>query len=791
MVSLVSSIDKKLLRDISRLRGQVITIALVVASGIAGYVTMQGTYTSLEWSRSAYYERYRFADVFVHVKRAPLSLVPDLEQLPGVASVHSRVVETVSIPVETLPEPASGTIVSVPDDGRPPLNDLFLKSGRYLDPGRTNEVLVLDSFAREHFLEPGDSIPIVVNGTLRHQVVVGTAMSPEFVFAMPPGSLTADPKRFGVLWMSRSALGAVFEMDGAFNDAVIRLQPGASQASVITEVDRILEPYGSLGAIGRDKQLSNWVLDGELRQLQSMATFIPLIFLGVAAFLLNVVLARLVSLQRSQIAALKALGYPDRAIGFHYVKLVSVIVLIGAIIGVALGSWLGRGMTELYTQFFSFPLLRYRLDPGVVVTGIGVSLVAALVGALASARQVAKLPPAEAMRPPAPASFKPTFIERMGVHSLLSPSARMVLREVERRPLRLALSALGISMAVAILVTGRFSLDSIDYLMRVQFHEAWREDVSVTFSRPLSERAVREVEHLPGVLHAEGHRAVPVRIRSGAVQRDVALLGYEDGGELRYALDADGRRIELPKDGTVLSRKLAEILGVRVGDTVDVQIQEGDRGRRPLLVTGTIDDSFGLQGYMRLETLQDFVHEQGAVSQVLMRIDPARLHELETRLKEMPAVASVLRKQTIIDQFKAQTADWMVAMMLIMTVFASVIAIGVVYNNARVALSVRARDLGSLRVLGFTRREISAILLGELSLQVLLAIPIGLAVGTWMAHAMMSQVDPEQYRMPVIISAQTYAFAVLVTIGAGIASALLVRRKLDRLDLIAVLKTRE
>jgi putative ABC transport system permease protein len=516
-----------------------------------------------------------------------------------------------------------------------------------------------------------------------------------------------------------------------------------------------------------------------------------MIFLGVAAFLLNVVLSRLVHLQRPQIAALKALGYPDRVIGFHYVKLVSVIVVIGAIVGIALGSWLGRAFTELYTQFFRFPLLVYRLNPEVVTVSVSVSLVAGLVGALGAARNVARMPPAEAMRPPAPPTFKPTLLERTGFHRLLSPSARMVLREIERRPLRLALSAVGVAMAVAILIVGRFNADALDHMMRVQFHEAWAEDVSVTFRQQIDDRALRDLAHVPGVLHVEGMRNVPVRFRNGPHFRDSVIIGYQDGGELRRPLDALGNEVLLPRDGIVLSRKLAEILDVRPGQTLALELREGDRDVRDILVADVIDDSFGLLGYMRLSSLQTFLGEEGVVNQALMRIDEESLAAIQSRLKELPVVQSVLRKQTIIDQFNEQSAEMMVAMTFIMTLFAMVVAVGVVYNNARVALSVRARDLGSLRVLGFSRAEISVILLGELGVQLVLAIPLGLVIGTWMVHGVMSTVDPEQYRLPIIISDQTYAFAAVVALAAGVASALLVRRKLDKLDLIAVLKTRE
>ena len=788
---MVGALDRKLLRNLRELRGQVITIALVVACGIAAYVTMQSAYASLHYSKTAYYEKYRFGDVFAHCKRAPETVRHELEALPGVARADTRIVETAMLPVEGLPEPASANLVSLPGDAMPELNALFLYDGRTVEPGHTDEVVVLRTFAQAHGLEPGDRLPAVINGKKRNLRIVGTAASPEYVMAIAPGDITPDPKRFAVLWMDRSVLAAAFEMQGAFNDVVLQVQPGATLDGVLGGVDRVLEPYGGFGAMPRKRQISNATLDGELLQLESMATVVPVIFLGVAAFLLNVVLSRLVFLQRSQIAALKALGYADRAIGVHFLKLVSVIVLFGAVLGVTLGAWLGHGMTEFYGDFFHFPVLEYRLEARVVLVSVVISLVAAVVGALATVQRIANLPPAEAMRPPPPASYKPTLVERLGLFSLLDPAERMIVREIQRRPLRLALSSLGIAMSVGIVVVGQFWGDAMDFLIDVQFERAMREDMNVTFAEPIEERALRDLAHVPGVLAVEGMREVPVRFRNGFRYRDSALIGYAEGNELRRVLDKMGNPVALPVEGVLLTNKLAEILDVEPGDSVEVELREGDRKTRTIPVAGLVDEAFGLQGHMNKAALHHVLREEALVTSAQLEVDSLRGDETRARLKEMPKVVSVTRVDNLRSRFSDQSQAMIMAFTIVLTLFAAAIAIGVVYNNARISLSMRSRDLASLRVLGFTRTEISAILLGELGIQILLAIPVGLVIGTYLATAMMQTVDPETYRFPVIISAKSYAFAALVALAAGLVSGLMVRRKLDKLDLIGVLKTRE
>jgi putative ABC transport system permease protein len=788
---MVAAIDRKLLRDLARLRGQVLTIALVSACGIASYSATRGTYESLLYARDAYYERQRFADGFAHLERAPDALLSRVQDIPGISLAYGRILEPVKLPLEGLSEPAQGHAISLPVTGTPLLNGLHLVEGRLPESGRSDEVVLLEAFAKAHALHSGDHVPVVLNGVLRSFRITGVAMSPEYVFSVPPGELLADPKRFAVLWLNLNVLEAAYQMEGAFNDVSVKLQPGASETAAIAAMNNVLDRYGGMGAYGRDKQLSHNVVKSELGSLKSMANILPVIFLAVAAFLVNVVLSRLVQLQRSQIAALKAVGYRDRDIALHYLKLVSVILLIGAFLGLAVGVWIGQYFTNLYIRFFSFPDLRYISDPGVLGTALFVSIATAVVGALATAVMVMRLPPAEAMRPESPVSYRRALSEVLRLHALFGDAARMVLRELERRPLRTFFSALGIAFSVALLVSGRFMFDSIDTLMAVQFEGVQREDLIVTFTEAVSDRATREIAHLPGVSRVEGMRIVPVHMGFEHRTRDVQLFGYSDDADLRRVLDERGKLYVPPRDGVMLSSELAKVLHVRVGQSVWVELLEGNRKKQAVRVAAVVDDLIAMFGHMRLDTLNRLMHEQARVSLAALSIDPRQYPALRAALTERPSVLGISRREHQIELFKRQTSDQMRVFTLIVTMFASIIAVGVVYNNARVSLSMRARDLASLRVLGFRRAEISAVLLGELALQVLIGLPPGMWIGKWLAIGMISGIDAEQYRFPVAISMQTYAYAAVVTLGAAALSALLVRRKLDRLDLIAVLKTRE
>lgn len=789
---MVNVLDRKLLRDLMRLKGQALTIALVVAVGVANYITLRSAWRALGDSRAAYYQDYRFADVFARLKRAPDSVVNQLHDVQGVASAYPRIVEEVLLPIEGLLTPGQGQIISLPVHGRPPLNDVQVRAGRFPEPGRGNEVLVYEPFAIAHGLTPGSIIPAILNGKLHELIIVGLAISPEFVFAVEPGGMTSDDERFAPMWMSKSAVAAAFQMEGAFNDVVIRLEPGADERAVLIAIDRILQRYGGLGAYGRDIQVSNAILDGELAQIEAMVIVLPSVFLAVAAFLLNVVFSRLVALQRAQIAVIKAVGYGNSAIALHYLKMVSVIVLIGSLLGVGLGAWLADGMLDLYTRFFRLPMTRTRLDLPIAINAVVASFVAAVLGIGFAIRSAVTLPPAEAMRPPSPVRYHSSAVERFPILRKVRQTTMMVFREIWRRPLRTLLSSTGIAFALAIIILGRFGKDAHGPILDLQFGRQQREDISVIFGNEVEDRSLGYLAHLPGVDQVDGYRATPVRFRSGPHWRDSILIGLPPDSHLRRLFNRQFQPARIPHSGILMTDVLADILGAEPGDLIEVELKEGDRGTRQVRIAGTIDEAFGIQGYVQKDTLHQLLREKPTINTALLRVDPAREAELHQRLTDIPMVQSIHRKRTLLERFEEQTSQTMYVITLILTLFATAIAVAVVYNNARVSLSVRSRDLATLRVLGFTRAEISAILLGEQAVQVLLGIPFGLLLGTWAARALLElQADPEQFRMPMLISSRTYAFAVVVILAAAVLSALLVRRRLDTLDLIGVLKTRE
>jgi putative ABC transport system permease protein len=711
--------------------------------------------------------------------------------LPGVAQVETRVAADVKLDIRGFTEPVTARLVSLPDTGSPILNRLYLRKGRLVEPWSDDEVVVSEAFAEAHRFSPGDRFGAVINGKWKTLMIVGIALSPEFILQTRPGAISPDFKRYGILWMGRDALGTAYNMKGAFNDMIMALATGANLDDLLPSLDRLLDRYGGLGAYGRKDQMSHRFLTEEFKQLERSSELFPPIFIAVAAFLLNVVISRTVSTQRDQVAVLKAFGYGNMDLAIHYIKLVILIVLIGIAGGLAVGVWLGKELAMIYMEFYRFPYLSYELNPSVAVTAAAISTASALAGTLYSVRKAALLPPAEAMRPEQPARFRKSVFEYAGLWRMLSQPTRIIIRNIERRPVKTLLTVTGISLSCAIMIVGTFSKDAIDFMVDVQFRRSQKEDMTVTFVEPTSWKALYELRGLRGVLHAEAFRSVPVRFRFGHRSYQTMIRGIEPGNRLHFPIDRNLRPIILPPAGIVLTDYFGKILGIKTGDILTVEVLEGSRPVRQVPVAGLVSQYIGLMGYMDLSALNRLMREGTAISGVYLSTDPLYQSGIYSTLITMPRVSGTLVRMEEIRNFYETQAESLLFFTFVASLLAGTIAFGVVYNSARIALSERSRELASLRVLGYTKAEIFYIFLGELGILTLAAIPPGFLTGWGISTYIAKALGSDLFRIPVVIEHATYSLAAAVVVASACLSGLIVGNRLNHLDLIAVLKTRE
>jgi len=788
----MKALDRKALRDLRLLWSQALTIALVVASGIGGFIGCLSAVDSLALARDRYYDVGQFADVFAVVKRAPDGLARRLADLPGVVDVQATVEAGARVTVPGSPDPVIGHLAGLDLRGARPLNRVSLRTGRLPQPGSRPggalEAVVSEGFAQAHRLALGAELPALVNGKHRTLRISGTALSPEFIFAGLWGM--PDLRALGAFWGDEGELAGPVDRRGAFNRVALKLAPRASRPAVIDAASRHLAAFGGLPAHGREEQVSHAMLDNEIREQQVLGTVLPAIFLAVAAFLLHVVAARLVATQREQVAALKALGYRNRTIAAHYLKLVTPMVGAGFLLGLALGKWLGLGLMGLYAEIFRFPRFEHEVAPALVAVSFAIVALTAVLGTLTAIAATVRLQPAEAMRPPAPGRYRRSLLERVP-RLRTGPALRMILRNIERRPLRAAVTTGGIAAAVAIVVMGNFFRDAIEVIVDANFNLAMRSDIALWAVEPVDAGAARLLARLPGVLQVEAGRRVAVRFVHGQRSETGLVQGYAVPPQLQRVVDVDLREASIPPNGLLMSDRLADKLRLRPGQTVTLEIREGRRLVREVVVESTVRDMMGLNAYMERRALNRLLREGDVATQFTLRVQGSAAREVLRATREMPRIAGAFSKATMLRNMEEVTARNILIISGILTAFAAVIAVGVVYNNARIALAERSWELASLRVLGFTRAEVSVLLLGELALGIAVALPLGMALGWALTHSVVEAMRSDQFLFPVVIRPRTYAWAALCVVAAGIASAMVVRRRIDRLDMVAALKTRE
>ncbi len=787
----MKALDRKLLRDLRLIWSQAATLALVVASAVAGFITTYSAQDSLAWSRELTYARYHFADVFAELRRAPLPLAAQIARVPGVAHAEPSVSLLAQIDLPGITDPVTGRMVGIDPERLPELNRVFLRTGRMIGHGTSGrlDVLVSEGFARARQLRPGDELAVLLNGKRQALRIAGIALSPDTIFAGLIGA--PDLRGFGVFWVDAKALARASDMEGAFNQLVIRLAPGASEAQVIDQVSRLTARYGGLRAYGRGEQMSHKMLDAEIREQRVLGTVLPSIFLAVAAFLLNVVLGRQITLQREQIAALKALGYENSAIALHYVKQVTLIVLAGVIAGTLIGHWLGQQLSGLYQQVFHFPAFHYRVRGELVMIAFVITLITGTAAAWAALRASMRLSPAEAMRPPSPGVYRRSFVEPLAQWLRLSAGLRMILRNMHRHRWHSVLTIAGVAASMAVLIAGTFWRDSIALLIDTQFRHALRGDVSVYLIEPRPAMAAQAFAHLPEVSAVEVARHVNVRLVSGQREWRGMIQGKPEAPALHRILDVGRATYLPPQHGLLLTDRLAERLRVAPGDTVRIEVQEGERRGAEVTVTGTVREMMGMSAYMERRSLNQLLREGDVMNQLTLAVRRGDEPALLKTLRELPQVSMAISKAVLLANIESITARNLLITSTVLTLFATVIAVGVVYNQARIALAERAWELASLRVLGFTRGEVSALLLGELGIAMAAAVPLGLLAGYLLASTIVQMTKTEEFYFALVIRPPTYAYAALCILLAAVFSAWIVSRRIAALDLVGVLKTRD
>ena len=787
--SSIGMLDRKMFRDFLGMRFQAIAIAMVIAGGVSVQLLSSGLVTSLEETRRAYYERNLMADVWAPVVRAPRGEIDSLRKIAGIQAIEGRLRFGIRIDMPASEDPVLGEVISIPESHEPSVNRLHLSQGRLPASGRRDEAVVLKRFAEAHRIGPGDQISFIIRGRQVQVMITGLVMSPEHVYAIAPGELVPDEKRFGVLWMGDRTLAELAGWEGAFNEAVLRLARDASVPDILGQLDRELADYGAVGAYNRSDQVSDAFVSSEVDQLRTLGRVVPPVFLGVGAVLVYVVISRLVMVQRPAIGLLKAYGYADREVLLHFLKLVGLIGSFGLLIGVLLGVWFGREMAELYIRYYDFPFLLFRAAASDYVLVCAVSALSVVGAGLLAVRASVALNPADAMTPPPPPDYSKAAGIAITRARWIDQQTRMILRQIIRWPGRALVTAGGIAASLALLLSVLVMMDGMERMISSYFSEANRYDALVTFTEPRGPTALHDLRRVPGVLAAEPFRVATAKLRSGTAAERVALIGAAPGSERSRLIDAAGHDVPPPLSGLVLSDDLARKLKSRPGAWLELEITEGRRPRDRVQVTALARTYLGSAALMDITQLNRILGEGAVISGAYLQVDPAAEAGLHALLVQAPGVATVSFLGPSEDRLRALMKENIGVSLTIFALFAAMIALGVVYNSVRISFTERQRELASLRVLGFSKAAVSYILLGEVALLTLIGVPSGLAAGCLLSIYFGEAMGSELFRLPVVFELATMATASLIVIGTVVLSGLIVRQRIDTIDMVEALKS--
>ncbi len=788
------ALNKRLIRHMIHIWGQALAIMAVVLLGTASYISMSSAHKNLLLSRDVYYQQYDFADFFISLERAPASMVYRLEDIPGVRAVRGRIVKDALVDIPGVDEPRNIRMISMPERNRAVLNGVHVLSGRYFDEGVTDQVVLSQDFALHNNLQPGDRINVTLDGRQHSLRISGLGMSPEYIYVVRNAQdFIPSPERFGIIWVPETFAEMALDMPGSRNDFVGSVEEPERLDEILSQAERLLDSYGVFVSVKREDQISHRFVTDQIKTRDALFTMIALLLMVVSAAVIMVLLGRMVHQDRTEIGLLKAFGYSNFAIAWYYIKFALVMSISGSVLGMLLGHWLSIQMVYLYVDFYQFPEVQVQIYPDVFLFITITAALFALLGALAAARRAVKTHPAEAMRPEAPRHGHRTLIERWHfLWSLLGFTEKMIVRNVGRNRLRAAFCVAGVMISAAILMLGFHQMDSITYMIDLQFSELQREDVRVHFTHERNRGALLEMARLDGVRHAEPLLQYPFEIRNGWRHMDTGIIGVPENAQMTRLIDIEDRHINITGNGLVLSTPIAEKLGVHVGDVVRIKPLMGKiTHERDVRVDKVVQQYIGTSAYMEISALSRILNEPFAMNVALLKMDEGTTHDLVKYLKDIPLIAAVELTAESYDALKVLLADSMIGMATIISLFSGIIAFAIIYNTTIISLMERQRELASLRVMGFTREEISRLLYQENVLLSCIGLVLGLPAGRWLCQRAVEAIDMDIMRMPFHLETSSYLYTVVLIALFVLLANLAVLRRISRLDLVAVLKQRE
>ncbi|WP_297427243.1 FtsX-like permease family protein [Clostridium sp.] len=782
---------RNLLRDIKKSKGQFISILIIVILGVAFYTALNSVFRNLSNSSEQYYEEYRLADIWVDLYKAPASVKDKIEKLPYVKMTSERIVNDASINISE--ENATLRFITLPDIKKDIVNDIVIKSGRYFSEDDSNQCLLDEDFFKANNLSLGDYIYPVINGNKVKLKVIGCVKSPEFVYTLKDSSeIMSDNKKFGIVYIKQSFGEAIFDYKGLVNNISIKLSSGSNVENAKDDIKKVLRNYGVKSVIDRDEQTSSKMISEKIKQLKSMGGSFPVIFFMVASIIIYIMMGRMVENQRVQIGVLKALGFTNLQVLTYYMSYSAIIAVIGSLIGSILGTYMGLGLTKLYNQYFNLPLGDVKIYGEFVIPAFILTLLFCLFAGYNSCKIIFKITPSEAMREKSPQGGKKTLIEKIEfIWRSISYLGKIIIRNLFRYKRRALLTSLGIIFSSAILLVALGMSDSINFMMKEQYEGIQNYDIKVIFSKLISVEDLNNIKNIDHVKQLEPVLETGVEISNGWKSKDVGFTALVKEPQIYRVQDSNGSAISLPSNGILISEKLADMLGVKVNDTVNIKFFYPGKEKQEAIVKGIIVQYLGLSVYTSMDNCKSMLGEGMIASSAVLKLDSNNFEsEVKNELKDMPGVTSVESKS---DSLNALLKNMGATQSSVgtMIMLAAILLIAVLYNIATINIFERQRELATLKVLGFTNNEIKKLIFHENYIITIFGMLVGLPFGKWLGSYMMKMSSTESYTIPYVVELRSYIITVILTLVFTFITNLILMRKIKSIDMLEVLKNKE
>ena len=788
MVSYASLMAKKLGRDFMGLLAPAIVLSLVMTAGLSSLIMSRSVLKSLLESKKRTYQQLQFADLFIPLVRIPRNALERLKQFDEVQRVECRITADGQVLLPSEKQNIQARFHSLASEGSV-LNVLKIMDGRFPPHSSYTNALLSDAFASAWKIKPGDTVELLLKGRKLKLRVSGLVRSAEYVYQAGSATSIPEDRLFSVWWINERLLEEIMQMRSSCNDILMSLKRGSHWHALQKPMEKILRPFGYTQMIPRDRQISNYFIESELTQLKAMAIFVPGIFLSVTLFLLNITMARVLLTQRESIGTLYAFGLPRIQLLLNTLILGLLCLVPGAILGMFFGWWLAKEVFRIYLEFYRFAYSEFQFDTNSALLSILLCITTGLAGSAFALRGLLSNTPAALLRPNPPAHTRSTRFDSLGVLRHLSLTTRMSLRNLFRRPFQSIVTAAGLAISLALLVFARFERIAISQMIEREFELTQLQTHTFLFSTRLPNSIGNSIRYLlpPGLL--ETHLTLPVILEKGIASRELTLQIKRETHQLRG--DAPERQRTLTHSGLSLSRSLAEALNVKPGDDVQITTREAIPKSATIRISNLNENLLGYVASLPENEFRKIWPSEASTNSALFRATLGSITPTKRLADTIPTLSGALEKNFEKKIFEKTVAENIGIFENFMIAFAILIAIGVLYNNARIQFAERQSELSLLRAVGFLEIELTFLFWSDYIILTSLSLAPGLLLGRWLVEWVMRGIETEMFRIPVDISGTTYIWACLVLFLGIFFAAILIQPHIRKIPFITVLKTKE